>query len=278
MAGGGHRRGAQDRFLAGEAQAQIADVLATGRSGTAVGAVGEELSMDAQRRTALTAGVVFIAATVASLLGSAVEQPVLNGPEYLTRVAGHARRVAAGGLLEFLAAGTSVGIAIALYPVLRQWRAGLALGAVVFRTIEAAMYTVGAVSLLALVPVGHQVSQAASADRAALQAPGDALLGVRQAAILAGVFAFCVGALMYSYVFYQSRLMPRWLAGWGMVAELLLLVACVSALFSRRAVMTYTLLILPIALQEMVLAVWLIARGFSSSALQSRAASAGSAG
>ena len=234
--------------------------------------------MDSQRRTALTAGVVFITATVASLLGTAIEQPVLSGTDYLTRVAGNANLVAAGGLLEFIAAGTSVGIALALYPVLRKWRAGLALGSVVFRTIEAVMYTVGAVSLLSLVPVGQQVTQAASADRAALQAMGDAVLGVRQEAILAGVFAFCVGALMYSYVFYQSRLIPRWLAGWGIVAELLLLVACVSALFSRSAVMTYTLLILPIALQEMVLAVWLIARGFSSSALQSRTASALGAG
>jgi hypothetical protein len=234
--------------------------------------------MDSQRRTALTAGVVFIIATVASLLGSAIEQPVLSASDYLTQVAGNASRVAAGGLLELIAAGTSVGIAIALYPVLKQWRAGLALGSVVFRTIEAVMYIVGAVSLLSLAPVGLQLTRAASADRAALQAMGDALLGVRQEAILAGVFAFCVGALMYSYVFYQSRLIPRWLAGWGIVAELLMLLACLAALFSRTPVTTYTLLILPIALQEMVLAVWLIVRGFGSSALQARTAPAVSAG
>jgi hypothetical protein len=226
--------------------------------------------MDSHRRTALTAGVLFITATVTSLLGTVVEQPLLTGTDDLTRIAGNATLVAAGGLLELFAAGTSVGIAIALYPLLHKWRAGLALGSVVFRTIEAVMYTVGAVSLLALSTVGQQFTQAALADRTALQALGAALLGVRQEAVLAGVFAFCLGALMYYVIFYQSRLIPRWLAGWGIVGALLLLVACVVALFSRSAVTTYTVLIVPIALQEMVLAVWLLARGFRSSSLQAR--------
>jgi hypothetical protein len=52
-------------------------------------------------------------------------------------------RVSAGGLLEFVAAAASAGIAVSLYPVLKQRSGGLALGAVVFRTIEAVMYTVG---------------------------------------------------------------------------------------------------------------------------------------
>jgi uncharacterized protein DUF4386 len=228
--------------------------------------------MDSERNTALTAGVLFITATVASLLGTAMEQPILTGTDYLTRVAGNANRVSAGGLLELIAAGTSVGIAIALYPVLQKWSAGLAVGSVAFRTMEAVMYAVGAVGLLSLLTVGQLFTNAATADRVSLQAIGDSLLEVRQAAVLAGVFAFCLGALMYYVVFYQSRLVPRWLAGWGIVAVLLLLVACLSALFSHSPVTTYAVLILPIALQEMVLAVWLIARGFSPSAVRSRTA------
>jgi hypothetical protein len=83
---------------------------------------------------------------------------------------------------------------------------------------------------------------------------------------------------MYYSAFYRSRLVPRWLSGWGIAAVLLLLVACMSALFSRSPVTSYTILILPIAVQEMVLAVWLLARGFSPSALPSgTAAGVGSA-
>jgi hypothetical protein len=218
--------------------------------------------MDPDRRTAVTAGLLFIAATAASLLGTAMEQPVLTGTDSLTRISENLTRVAAGGLLELIAAGTSAGIALALYPVLQRRSGSLALGAVVFRAMEAVLYTVGAVSLLGLPTVAQRFTHAAKADRAGLQALGDALLGVRQEAILAGVMAFAVGALLYYSVFYRSHLVPRWLAGWGIVAALLMLVACLSALFSRHPVTSYTLLILPIAVQEMVMAVWLIARGF----------------
>jgi Domain of unknown function (DUF4386)/YhhN family len=223
--------------------------------------------MDSNRKTALAAGLLFIAATAASLLGTAVE-PALTGTDYLPRISENMTRVSGGGLLELIAAGTSAGIAISLYPVLKRWNGTLALGAVVFRAIEAVMYTLGAVSMLSLLKVAQQFTQAAGADRSWLQAIGDSLLGVRQEAILAGVFAFTVGALMYYYAFYRSRLLPRWLSGWGIAGALLMLVACLSALFSRNPVTSYTILILPIAAQEIVMAVWLIARGFSSAGIE----------
>jgi len=85
--------------------------------------------MDSNRRTALTVGILFIAATAASLLGTAVEGPVLRGTDYLTRISENMTRVSAGGLMELIAAGTSAGIAISLYPVLKRWSGTLALGA-----------------------------------------------------------------------------------------------------------------------------------------------------
>jgi hypothetical protein len=234
--------------------------------------------MDTNRKTALLAGLLFICATAASLAGTAIEQPVLNGADYLTNVSGNAKQVSAGGLLELIAAGTSVAIAIALYPVLRNRSTGLALGSVVFRTIEAVMYAAAAASLLSLLTVSQTLTHAAIADRVSLQAIGDFLLGLRREFTLFGVFAFTVGAFMYYSVFFQSRLIPRWLSGWGIVALLLLLVASLSSLFSGNPVTTYVILILPIAAQEMVLAVWLIAKGFSSGAVQRGSASAIGAG
>lgn len=230
--------------------------------------------MKSYRRTALITGSLFITATAASLLGTAVEQPIVTGGAgYLARVVANGTRLSLGGLLELIAAGASVGIAVSLYPVLVRWSEGLALGAVVFRAIEAVMYTVAALGLLALPAVGQEFTAAATSNRGSLQAIGDALMSLRQEAILAGVFAFVVGALMYYYVLFRSGLIPRWLSGWGIAAELLMLVACLSSLFTRNAITSYTVLVAPIAVQEMVLAVWLIARGFSSAVLQPERAS-----
>ena len=225
--------------------------------------------MDSNRKTALSAGVLFIIATAASLAGSALYGPILNDPDRLLRVGASASSLAGGVLLQLVAAGASVGIAIALYPVLKQWGPAQALGSVVFRTLEAAMYAIGAVSLMALLPLGHQFAGSAVTERASLTALSEVLLGVREAAAVAGVLAFIVGALLYYWLLYRSNLVPRWLSGWGIAALFLMMAACLLALFNQRPVTSYVILAAPIGVQEMVLAVWLIVRGFSSAALGS---------
>ena len=159
--------------------------------------------MNPTRRISITAGALFILATIAVLAAAAL-LPALTGADYLTRVANHPTQMAAAALLYLIAAGGSVGIAIALYPLLKEFNAALALGSVVFRTIEAVFYTAGVVSLLSILTLGEQFAAAPAADRAAYQTVGDSLLAVREHAALAAVFAFSVGAVMYYVVFYRG--------------------------------------------------------------------------
>jgi hypothetical protein len=100
-----------------------------------------------------------------------------------------------------------------------------------------------------------------------LQAIGDSLVSVREYAGLLAVFAFCVGAFMYYYLLFQSRLIPRWLAGFGIAAIILMLTACVLALFSGNRITSYIPLAAPIAVQEIVLGIWLIVKGFNPAAV-----------
>jgi hypothetical protein len=223
--------------------------------------------MDSNRNAARTAGVLFIIATAASIAGTSLSGPLVKDTDRLTLVAANANQLSGGALLELVAAGASVGIAISLYPVLRTWSVSLALGSVVFRTVEAVMYAVGVVSLLSLLPLSQQLTSAGATDRAWLQVLGETFLAVRQEAVLAGVFAFSVGAFLYYWLFYQSKLIPRWLSGWGIAAVFLMMVACFLSLFSQSAVTSYVILAIPIAVQEMVVAVWLIAKGFNSAGI-----------
>ena len=218
------------------------------------------------RRYALAAGVLFIIATVADLLGAKV-RPDLSGTDYLTEVSTQGSRLAAGALLLLIAAFACAGIAISMYPVLRRTNAGLALGSVVFRTVEAVMYVIAVVSLLSLLTLGQQFVSAGAADRASLGAVGGLLLSLREHAALTGVFAFCVGAFLYYGAFFQSGLIPRWLSGWGIGAIVLMTTAGVLALFNNDAVTGYVPLALPLFLQEMVMAGWLIVKGFNREAI-----------
>jgi|WetSurMetagenome_2_1015567.scaffolds.fasta_scaffold153766_1 hypothetical protein len=224
------------------------------------------------RKIAVITGVLFIIATLTGPILATPLLPVLTGTDYLARVSAHPNQVAAGVLLYIIGYLACAGIAVAMYPVLRKWDAGLAIGSVIFRTIETAFYMVGLVSLMSLVTLGQQFTTAGAADRTSLQAIGNLLVIVRDNAALVAVFAFCLGAFMYYYLFFQSRLIPRWLSGFGIVAIILMLTACVLSLFSGNRITSYIPLAASIAVQEMVLAVWLIVKGFNPSAIASLSA------
>ncbi len=238
----------------------------TNKSTTGIDPKGKPSS----RKIAVITGVLFILATLTGPILARPLLPVLTGTYYLTRVSALPNQVAAGVLLSIIGYLACAGIAVAMYPVLRKWDAGLALSSVIFRTIETVFYMVGLVSLMSLVTLGQQFITAGTADRASLQAIGNLLVSMRDHAGLLAVFAFCLGAFMYYYLIFQSRLIPRWLSGFGIVAIILMLVACVLALFSGNRITSYIPLAAPIALQEMVLAVWLIVKGFNPSVVASK--------
>ena len=173
-----------------------------------------------------------------------------------------------GALFAFIAALASASIAISLYPILRKHSEGLALGAVGFRLVEGALYLVGVVGLLSLLALSQEFVKMGSSDSSSFQPLGASLLaGYRWAYYAAGPVAFCIGAMMYYYIFYQTRLVPRWLSVWGLVGATLLIAAAVSLMFHLIGYLStfQALLVLPIAVQEMVLAVWLILKGFNPS-------------
>jgi hypothetical protein len=214
------------------------------------------------RKIAVGTGVLFIIATVAALLAAALD-PDLGGADLVARISGRGHQVAIGAVLYLIAAFASVGITVSMYPVMKAESASLALGAVVFRTIEAVFYMAAVVSRLSVLTLGQRFASAGAAEPVSFQTVSDSLMSVRDHATLLGVFAFCVGAFMYYWLFLRARLVPRWLSVWGIVGILLMMAACMSSLFSDRPVTGYVALVLPIAVQEMVLAVWLVARGFS---------------
>jgi hypothetical protein len=228
---------------------------------------GKDVNSD--KKTAVVAGILFIIATAASLLSTAFWNPILDSPDYLTKIAASETQVILGALFLLIGGFSSAGIAISLYPILRRHNEGLALGSVSFRTIEGMLYMVGAVGVLLLLTLSQAFVQARSPDVPSFRVFGAVLLAVPHWASLVAVFAFYLGALMYYAVFYQSGRIPRWLSGWGIVSVLLGMVAGLLVLFGLTGYMStiQVVLNLPIAVQEMVLAVWLIAKGFTPPAI-----------
>jgi deazaflavin-dependent oxidoreductase (nitroreductase family) len=116
---------------------------------------------------ATTAGLLFIAATATSLIATAFLGSLLKGPGFLATVTLHQDRLLTAALFQLIAAFTSAAIAVALYPVLREHAAGMALGAVAFRLIEGVFYALSAAGTMILVSLSGQLTAGASAHASA---------------------------------------------------------------------------------------------------------------
>jgi len=176
-------------------------------------------------------------------------------------------------LLGFIAAFAAPGIAIALYPVLRRFGEGLSLGSVGFRIIEGIFYALGMVVLLSLSTLSREFVDAGAPGDQHFKTLGHTMLAQYHWLVDVGLLlAFSIGGLLYYLVFYRSRLIPTWLSVWGIVGAVLLMVAAVLIVFGVIGAFSTVQVVLaaPIGVQEMVLAVWLIVKGFNRSALVGR--------
>ena len=79
--------------------------------------------------------------------------PIVKNPDYLSLIAANESQVVTVLILLIIMAMAFAGIIVWLYPVIQQHDEALAIGAVVFRTLEAVLFLVAATSILAMIPL-----------------------------------------------------------------------------------------------------------------------------
>ena len=226
--------------------------------------------MNSNRKTARIVGLLFITATVASSLSFAIFDPILNAPDILVNVSANITQVIIGVLLLLIDCAAVVAIPVMLVPIFKKHNEALALGYVGARIIESVILIVGTIILLSLLTLSQEYVQAAAPDASYFQTLGTLLLAVYEWTLLVGIMiVFSLTALILNYLLYQSELIPRWLSVWGLIGATLLLAVGLLEIFGFNLT---EILSIPIALQEMVFAVWLIVKGFNSSVIASESA------
>ena len=235
--------------------------------------------MNTHRRAAIFVGIMFIIASVTAVLAKFVfYPPVLTSPDHLINGAAHTNQVVLGVLMELTLAVTAIGTAIGLFPVLRPYGERIALGHLCFRFLEAIVITVGVVAVLSLVTLSQAFVAAAAPDVSAYHTAGTLLLAVYTWTFMLGpLFFLGVNTLMYSYLLYRSNLVPRPLAALGITGAILVFGFALLVMFgvTDASAPPWVLLALPIGAYEMILAGWLIVKGFNPAVIASAPARTG---
>ncbi len=225
------------------------------------------------RKTAMTVGVLYIIGTVAGILSLVFSGPILEGPDYLAKIVRNENQIITGALCVLTMGLALAMIPAVIFPVLRKHHEGLAVGYVIFRgALETFAYIAMTIAWLALIVLSRESVQAGAGAAPYYQTLGTLTLGAHDAAKSVLEIVFPMGALMFYTALYRSQLIPRWISGWGLAAAALWLAVGVLGMFQLVDSMSTigAILSVPIGLQEMVMAVWMIARGFSAPAIAAR--------
>ena len=228
--------------------------------------------MNSNRKIARIVGVLFLTAMVTSLLGGIWLESILTAPDYLITLSASKTQVIIGVLLELTNGIAVIGIAVFMFPIFKKFSEALALGYVALRIIESVIIIAAVISPLTLIALSQEYLTAGAAEAAYFQSLGSSFLAVRAhlVGILLAIF-FSLGALLFYYLLYQSKLVPRWISVWGFIGAVSVLTWNLLGTFGI-SISAGMILALPIISNEIFLGIWLIIKGFNSSAIASGSA------
>jgi hypothetical protein len=137
----------------------------------------------------------------------------------LARIGEHATEVRVAMVLAVLECLSAVVVGVALYGVTRDEDHELALLALVCRAAEGIINSINILGNLELLWLAQAQDGASAPDAATRHALGTFLL--IPGGPIAAIF-FAVGSTLFSYLLLRGRMVPAWLAGWGVLASVLL--------------------------------------------------------
>lgn len=229
--------------------------------------------MNTYRKTAISVGVLFLIALVFNIVATNIYRPILNAPDYLVNVYPNRILVTIGILIDFICAPAMMLIPIMLFPLFKMFNERIALGYVVFRLLEGTLHIFLAINSLSLISLSHDYINSGAPDVSCFQALGNSIHSSIEWATQLYIIVFTLGAILFYYLLFSSKLIPQWLSVWGLLAAVFLSTGALLHMFGMFGTMplmkAMAFFAPPIGLNEIVLSIWLIVKGFNSSAIVS---------
>lgn len=225
--------------------------------------------MTTNKKTARIVGLLFLLATATYMTGSMLIDTIVNAPDYLMNVYPNRVQIISGVLLQFVDAVAVVGIGVVMFPLLKRYNETIAVGYVATRILEFVFLIIGGIGSLLLITLSGEMREADAVDAVQYQALGELLqtqifLGYQIAMLTLGL-----GSVLACYLLYTSKLIPQTMSILGLIGYAALSIGAVLELFGFEVGL---MLAIPGGLFELILPLWLIVKGFNSSAIVSKSA------
>lgn len=210
-------------------------------------------------------GWLFVLATAAGVLSVVVTSSTLGDENLLAAVYDNQGAMLIGQMLIFVMLTAMTGTAVLLAPLLRRHSETLSLGYLLARTLEVTTLAIGLVAGLVLLPLSWTTLEAGT-DAATAETLAETLKTANDwTGYLGAQMVFSLSALVLNWALFRYRLVPRWLSVWGLIGVPLMFLSgflvMIESLNSDAGALN--ILVVPLAVQEMAMAAWMILKGFS---------------
>ena len=203
-------------------------------------------------------GALFIAGFAVYGTGFALTSSVIGAPGFLSTISATQTTLILGAFLMMLVAPVDVGKAILFYPIVENHGKRTALAYLAAMIVEVVLLSLGALCLLMLVPLGQSAVGTGGG-----QALGTLLTEANTMAYQISQMFLGFGAFFLCWLLYRTRLIPQWLAGWGVIGYVLHVAGAIAEIF---AIPISLILLIPGGLFELAVAFWLLIKGFNPEA------------
>ena len=169
--------------------------------------------------------------------------------------------IAAG--LDLICGLSIFAISVLLYPILKRYNERIALWYVGLRIGELIGFVLGGVLLFTLLSIAKDSQIMGSTHSEQISWGSKYLLDARGHTQNLSLLLYCFGASMFYYLLLQSKLVPRFIAVWGLVGLVGILSEILMSIFdvSTESFMYY--IMLPMGLNEIFLGFWLLIKGLN---------------
>jgi hypothetical protein len=226
----------------------------------------ESRNIDLYRTTARIVGVVYLAGFVVGIVGNTLIQSILGAPNHLSTVSAHSLTLAIGAVLWLMAVAGDAAHGVLMFPILKRYNERIAFGYLASRIVDAIFIAVMVLFILLQIPLGSEYLKAAAGDASHLQALSNVSVQASQYAYDIAMSTLGIAGLMLCYAFYRTKLIPRWIAVWGLAGYAIIFCGMVSEIMGSGLGLVSSI---PGGLWEVFVGVWLIFKGFNSSAIAS---------